>query len=185
MPDRQHPDEVNLLRQARQGDLQAFGELYQHYAPLVYRFFAAHLADALDAEDLTEEVFLKVWKALPGYRQQGAPFAGYLFRVARNALTDHYRRSRRNSHPLLLDEALVQDPEGDPAQILSAGLERRQLQLVLAQLSADYRTVLVLRFLSGLTPEQVAAAMGRSPGAVRVLQHRALAALRKLLPEQE
>lgn len=185
MPVRQHPDEDWLVRRARQGDEQAFGQLFDHYAPLIYRFFAAHTDDTLDAEDLTEEVFLKVWKALPGYRQRGLPFTGFLFRVARNALTDHYRRSRRQQAPLPLEETQVPDPGADPAQALAASLERRRIRQVLAQLRGDYRTVLTLRFFSGLSTEQVAALMGKSPGAVRVLQHRALSALRKLLAAEE
>jgi RNA polymerase sigma-70 factor (ECF subfamily) len=185
MPGRQPPDIALLVHQARQGDKQAFGELYELYAPRVYRFFAAHLDNNQDAEDLTGEVFIKVWRALPGYRERGVPFGGYLFRIARNALIDQYRRSGRKSNPLPIDETRLPDPDANPAQLLGASLERRQIRQKLAQLKEDYRTVLTLRFLSDLSPDEVAVAMSRSPGAVRVLQHRALAALRKLLSEQD
>lgn len=185
MPDWQDIDEAQLVANARQGDEQAFAQLYEHYAPLVFRFLAANMDLALDAEDLTEEIFFKVWQALPRYREQGVPFGGYLFRVARNALTDYYRRSRRRGHELPLEDGWIPDPEANPAQIVSSRMEMQHVWHVLGKLREDYRIVLSLRFLSGLTPVETAAAMGKSPGAVRVLQHRALSALRKLLPETE
>lgn len=184
MPERQHPDAALLIHKARQGDTQAFGELYELYAPRVYRFFAAHLDNNQDAEDLTGEVFIKVWKALPGYRERGVPFGGYLFRIARNALIDQYRRFGRKDAPLPIDETRLQDPAGNPASLISASQEHQRIRQLLAQLRDDYRTVLTLRFLSDLSPDEVAVAMGRSPGAVRVLQHRALGALRKMLSDQ-
>ena len=185
MPGWQHPEETDLVRGAQAGDVEAFGKLYDHYAPSLFRFLAAHTDDTLDAEDLTEEVFIKVWKALPGYRQRGLPFTAYLFRIARNALTDHYRRSRRRGDPLPIDEALLRDEGADPAQLVVAAQERRQIRQLLAGLREDYRTVLTLRFFSGLSSQEVAQVMGRSPGAVRVLQHRALLELEKLLSAQE
>lgn len=185
MPDRQLQDELPLLRQAQKGDKLAFGELYEFYAPLVYRFFASHTDDNLDAEDLTEDVFIKLWKALPGYRERGVPFAGYLFRIARNTLTDHYRNSNHRNNTLPIEESRIQDPHADPAHIVAQGQERQNLREVMAQLRPDYQLVLSTRFISGLSPDEIAIVMGRSPGAVRVLQHRALSALRKLLSAQE
>ena len=185
MPERGQVDETALLQQAQKGDTEAFGRIYELYAPPVFRFLYAHLDSHLDAEDLTEEVFLRAWQALPGYRMRGIPFTGFLFRVARNALYDHYRRSRKRATDPGLEQDLVDDLQPDPAESVPAHLERRELRQVLAQLRADYRTVLVLRFLVGLSPEETAQAMERSAGAVRVLQHRALAAVRKLLDVQE
>lgn len=185
MPERGQVDETALLQQAQKGDTDAFGRLYELYSPPVFRFLFAHLDSPLDAEDLTEEVFLRAWQALPGYRMRGIPFTGFLFRVARNALYDHYRRTRKRADDPGLDHDLVDDLQPDPAQSLPAHLERRELRRVLAKLREDYRTVLVLRFLVGLSPEETAQAMERSAGAVRVLQHRALGAVRKLLEEQE
>ncbi len=85
-------ENLRLLRAARQGDAEAFGSLYERFAPPVFRYLYAHLDERLDAEDLTAEVFLRVWQALPGFRETEAPFLGFLFRVARNALYDHFRR---------------------------------------------------------------------------------------------
>ncbi len=181
MPDRQEPEEARLLQAARQGDTLALGKLYECYAPRVFRFLFAHLDERMDAEDLTEEVFLRVWQALPEYQERGAPFGGFVFRVARNALFDHYRRSRRRQAPETLDEERLPAARSDRADDPDAWFESAELRRLLAQLSEDQQTVLSLRFLAGLTPEETGQAMGKSCGAVRVLQHRALRALRKLL----
>jgi len=184
MPEGHEVEEAHLLHQAQDGDAEAFGELYEIYAPRIFRYLFARLDDRLDAEDLTEEVFLRVWGALPGYHQRGAPFGAFIFRVAHNALIDHYRRSR-NSAPLSLEESSLEAPGSDPAGRLADDVERASLRRMLASLKEDYRSVLSLRFLAELTPSETAQAMGRSEGAIRVLQHRALKALRKLMVGQK
>jgi RNA polymerase sigma-70 factor (ECF subfamily) len=174
-------DDIQLLKRAQGGDTEAFGSLYERYAQAVFRFLYAHLDNRLDAEDLTAEVFLRVWRSLPNYREQGIPFLALLFRVARNALIDIYRRSGRVEQPLTLEDVVVSDGQPDPGEILITKLEHQKLRDILTHLREDYRTVLVLRFLSDLSPDETAVAMGRSTGAVRVLQHRALIAVRLLI----
>ena len=86
-------DDIQLLKTAQDGNAEAFGELYERYAQRVFRFLYAHLNNQQDAEDLTGEVFLRVWRALGNYKERGVPFLAFLFRIARNALIDHYRRT--------------------------------------------------------------------------------------------
>ncbi|MBN1147778.1 MAG: sigma-70 family RNA polymerase sigma factor [Anaerolineales bacterium] len=185
MPEGLEADEARLIIRAQDGDDEAFGQLYELFAPRVFRYLFARLSDRLDAEDLTEEVFLRVWQALPGYQQRGIPFSGFVFRVAHNALIDHFRRSRRSAPSLRLEESLVEAPQADPAGQLSDHAEQVRLRRLLASLQEDYRVVLSLRFLAELTPAETAQAMGRSEGAIRVLQHRALKALRNLIAGQK
>lgn len=175
--------DIQLLNQASQGDSRAFGELYERYAPRVFRFLFAHLDNRLDAEDLLAEVFLRVWRSLPSYQERGLPFAAFLFRIARNLLIDYYRQSSQARGHVSIEDLSLQDSDPTPGERVSAGLERSELRQYLAQLREDYRSVLVLRFLGELSPEETAQVMGRSPGAVRVLQHRALAALRAIMEE--
>ncbi len=177
-------DDAGLLRQAQDGDGEAFGVLYGRYARQVHRYLYAHLNDRMDAEDLTEEVFLKVWQRLSEYREQGVPFVAFLMRVAHNVLIDHYRGSGRAAVEPLTEESTLRDGRLDPGDQVLANLEHQELRRTISQLRQDYRLVLVSRFLSGLSPEETAQAMGKSAGAVRVLQHRALDALRKLLETQ-
>jgi RNA polymerase sigma-70 factor (ECF subfamily) len=172
-------DDVQLLKIAKEGEPEAFGELYERYSQVIFRFFYANLNNRYDAEDLTEEVFLRTLRSLPKYRDQGFPFPAFLFRVAQNALVDHYRRSGRSAHDVSTDEDIqIRDDKPDPSDSATKNLQQQELRQVLEQLREDYRNVLVLRFLNDLTPEETAQVMERSVGAVRVAQHRALAALR-------
>src|SRR4030066_1083908 len=94
MPGRLDNDH-ELIKKAQHGDTHAFGELYELHAPVVFRYLYAHLTSQMDAEDLTGEVFLKAWQSLPKYVERGIPFLAFLFRIAKNALIDHYRQNDR------------------------------------------------------------------------------------------
>jgi len=181
----QEVDEARLIKEAKDGSTEAFGRLYEIYAPQVFRFLFARLDDRFDAEDLTEETFIKIWEALPNYRQRGAPFGGFIFRVARNLLIDHYRSNRHNGKHQRLDDEGVSKPADDPAHSVPSKMEHNEVRSLMARLSEDYRMVLSMRFLAGLSPDETAQAMGRSQGAIRVLQHRALLALRKIMNGRE
>jgi len=179
MPARLDKDQ-ELIKKAQHGDQCAFGELYECHAPVIFRYLLAHLDSRMDAEDLTGEVFLKAWQSLPKYNERGVPFRAFLFRVARNVLVDHYRKSNR------LDSKTSEELDGykqenDPELIETVGnrMEHQKILKVLSRLRPDYRSVLTLRFISDLSPEETAQVMERSVGAIRVLQHRALAALRE------
>lgn len=180
----QEVDDVQLIKIAQEGDAEAFGELYERYATRVFRFLFAHLSNRMDAEDLVGDVFLRVWRSLPNYEEKGVPFLAFLFRIARNALIDHYRRAGKSKQDVSIEDITLQDGDPGPGDTVMANLEHEQLRQTLGQLREDYRTVLILRFLSELTPDETAEVMDRSAGAVRVLQHRALAALRKLMDEK-
>jgi RNA polymerase sigma-70 factor, ECF subfamily len=181
MPGWQDHDDIELLKKAQGGEAGAFGELYERHARAIFRFFSSHVGDSLDAEDLTEEVFLKVWRSMASYRDRGVPFLAFLFKIARNTLIDYYRRSGKKEQPVSVEETVIRDDTSDPGEQAMSNLEHVEIRQVLDQLRDDYRTVLVLRFLSDLSPEETAHTMGRSAGAIRVLQHRALAAARELL----
>ncbi len=173
-------EDLRLLKLAQSGDAGAFGILYERYAPPVHRYLYAHLSDRLDAEDLTAEVFVRAWQKLPDYRQEGVPFVAYLMRIAHNMLVDHYRKSGRTIMDDLMIEVDFQDAQADTGAQALVNLEHQELIRLLGQLREDHRQVLVSRFLSGLSPEETAQAMNKTAGAIRVLQHRALEALRKL-----
>ena len=173
--------DAELLELVKHGETEAFSELYIRFAPPIFRFLFSHLDDRLDAEDLTEEVFLRLWRFLPNYQDQGVPILAFLFKIARNALIDFYRRSGRSGGHMSIEENPIPDLQFDPGESAIASLEHQEIRQTLNQLREDYRMVLVLRFLSGLSPEETGEVMGRTPGAVRILQHRALSALRNLL----
>lgn len=168
-----------LVRRAAAGDAAAFAELYDAYAPRVRRFLRHQLDDPDVAEDLLQRTFVKMIEALPRYRERGLPFGAWVFRIARNAVIDH-RRTSRPAEPI---EAALDQPAtaGDPALEAERSVEAMRLRIALDELPADQREVLVWRFFAELSPAETAALMGRSNGAVRTLQHRALQALRRHL----
>lgn len=179
MPARLDKDK-ELIKKAQHGDPLAFGELYECHAPAIFRYLFAHLNSRMDAEDLTGEVFLKAWQSLPKYNERGVPFLAFLFRIARNALVDHYRHSNRQESrdPDMLDE-YKHEVGTEFVEMVGTKIEHQKILRVLSRLRPDYQSVLTLRFISELSPDETAQVLDRSVGATRVLQHRALAALRQ------
>jgi len=98
MPESRIKVDERLVERAKSGDAEAFGQLHDRYAESVFRFLYARLNNRMDAEDLFGEVFLRTWNSLPRYKSQGLPFSAYLFRIARNLLIDHYRKSNSEKH---------------------------------------------------------------------------------------
>lgn len=174
-------EDSQLLRIAQNGEAEAFGVLYERHAKAIFRFLYARLDSRPDAEDLTEEVFLRFWRALSTYEDKGIPLSAFLFRVANNALVDHYRRSKHSAPGISLEDDWWLDERPGPAETTAINLEHQDLRQALGELREDYRDVLILRFLSELSPTETAQVMNRSVGAVRILQHRALTAIRKTL----
>jgi RNA polymerase sigma-70 factor (ECF subfamily) len=174
-------EDIELIRSAQSGDVEAFGEIYERYSQVIYRFLSAHLDNFLDAEDILSDVFLRVWRVIPKYQDRGTPFLVFLFRIARNRLIDYYRHKGNKNPDVSIDIVSLPDQRDEPGEVLVTKHEHAELRRVMKQLREDYRTVLILRFINGLSPDEAAQVMGRSVGAVRVLQHRALASLRELL----
>jgi RNA polymerase sigma-70 factor (ECF subfamily) len=177
MLSRQYDDE-QLIIKSKNGDAEAFGELYERYAEVIFRYVYSHIQNRLDAEDLTEDIFLRAWKALPKYDERGLPFSAFLFRAARNSLIDFYRQQKSVQS---IEDVELHANEPGPEESVIDRFANMDLRKTLAELREDYRSVIIFRFLSGLSPEETAQVMQRSVGAIRVLQHRALTALKELL----
>lgn len=178
-------DESVLVSRAVEGDAQAFGRLYERHMDAIYRYIYFRVAEAAQAEDMTEEVFVKAWEALPNYRPGKHPFTSWLYRIAHNLVVDYYRRKPGVEVATELDP----DAQPDPAPALEDKLVEKQNLSALAeaiqQLSDEEQQVVILRFVEGLPHRQVAAIVGKSVAACRVIQHRALAALADLLGKGE
>jgi RNA polymerase sigma-70 factor (ECF subfamily) len=166
---------------AAQADRAAFGRLYRRYLDGVYGYSFYLLGDHHDAEDVTERTFVAALGAIDRYRDTGASFRSWLFRIAHNQLANALRaRSRQRTVPLdYVHERSV--TAGDPARLAGLADEARRLRAAVGSLSVDRRQVIVLRFVDGLSAREIGDVLGRSEGAVRVLQHRALRDLAALL----
>ncbi len=178
-----------LLRQARDGDRRALDELCHREWRPVYALLYHGVRDRAEAQDLTQEVFLRALRSLDRYREGAAPFGAYLATIARNLLRDRWRRKALGFVDLdqldyVDNAARAAGGEADPLERLLADAEHDRLCRALAALPADYQTVIHLRIVEGRAGAEVARLMGRSPDAVRQLQHRALVALRAALCEE-
>lgn len=170
-----------LVALARGGNDSAFAELYQRYAAKMYRFCLTKTADVRTAEDLTSELFLKVVKNLHRYDERGVPFEAFLYKIARNTVIDHTRR-RRPENSLEEDAPEVVGSVNTENEVENLDLNR-YLLAALAQLKAEHREVLVLRFVEGREAEDVGRLLGKSERAIRSIQVRAVRRLREIVEQ--
>jgi RNA polymerase sigma-70 factor (ECF subfamily) len=161
-----------LLVEAAQRDPNRFGELYERHLGLVYGFVARRVRDRVIAEDLTSDVFHQALAALPRFEWRGVPFAAWLLRIARNALADHWQRTAREG------AALAPAPDPPEEVDLAEAMHRARLFALVDELPEDQRRVVTMRFAEEKSIRETAGVLGRSEGAVKQLQFRALQALR-------
>jgi RNA polymerase sigma-70 factor (ECF subfamily) len=176
------PD-VELLERAREYDAQALAEIYDRYAESIYRYLYRYLGDAAHAEDLTCEVFLKLLQVVKTHRAPRDRLQGWLYRVAHNLAMDWFRQ-RGKGATLSLEEEWISGAD-PPSTVIEKNQARQQLRAAICQLTADQQQVILLRFGEGLRLADVSRLMDKSEGAVKILQHRAVQRLRKLLDREE
>lgn len=169
-----------LLDNIQLGDRQALEELCRREWRPIYGLIYSAVRDTGEAQDLTQEVFARALRALPSYRDTGAPFHAYLATIARNLLRDRFRQ-RRPASVELTDALGLEATGAGPEERAVSASEDARVRTALATLPADYQLVLRLRVLDERPTHEVATALGRSPEAVRQLQHRAVVALRNAL----
>lgn len=171
------------VAQAIEGDKDAFGDLYEIFLDEIYHYIFYRVERAEEAEDLTEIVFLRAWQALGHNPPREIPFRLWLYRIAHNAVIDHYRTRKNN---LALDEAPPLAAPDDSLEYLVGQREQQaMIDRTMLQLKADHQQILTYRFFAGLSHREIALVMERDEQAVRALQYRAIKALRSLLVSQE
>ena len=173
----------DMIDRARGGDTGAFAEIYDLHSDQVYRYVLYRLREPADAEDVTSEVFTRAFANIHRYKWQGKSFLAWLYTIARNAITDRRRRDR----PTVDIENAYGLAAGGPSAHDHAvrGEDVVALQGALHLLTSDQREVIELRFTGDLSSAQVARKLGKNEGAVRALQFRALARLRKILASKD
>ena len=179
MPASYHSDEKTLVQRARHGDADAVAELYYRHAPAIFRYLYFRVSDQTAAEDIMGEVFLEMVKAVPRYTERGAPFAAWLFQIAHSRLVDHHRYAARRKTEALSD--VIADGTLNPEAEVAWRAETRQLAEALSALTDEQKTVIQLRFVEGYSLEDTAQIMGKTRGAIKALQHRALQSLARKL----
>lgn len=172
-------DEARLLEQALALDPDALGQLYDHYAPGIYRYLYRRVGDARLAEDLTSQCFLNMLEALQRGGGWQSSFSGWLYRIAHNLSVDYFRRHGNNPQ-VELDERLLSAADS-PDHLTERTLRMEHVRAALHALTDEQVQVILLRFGEGLSNKEVADMMGKTEGAIKALQHRGLRALRRLL----
>lgn len=171
--------EVKLIKDAVRGKASAFGLLYDHYQPKIYRFVLIKVGRREEAEDLTHQVFLNAWQKISNYKDLGFPFSSWLYRIARNQVIDHYR-TRKQEVSLEEVDAEISTDFGLNEKNID---DKRQLEKVMEALRGlreDYQEILIMRFVEDLSVKETAAAVEKSEGAVKLMQHRAVKELKKV-----
>lgn len=174
-------EEQSLVERAQQHDQEAFAELYERYFDKIYRYITLKIGDRCEAEDMTQQVFLKALKSISSFKWQDVPFSSWLYRIAHNQVVDHLRQKTRRPTAELEEAILPDDPEASPQQKLEENISLEELVQATHHLTAAQREVIALRFTSELPVAEVARLMGRSEGAVKALQHSAILALRRIM----
>ncbi len=174
------PSEDRLLARARQGQQDAIMQIYESYFPPIFQFIRLRVGERALAEDLASEVFVKLVEALQGNNAPRHSLRGWLFRVARNAIHDHYGKSRQLP-TTTLDEWLPASPDNDPEVQFMRTLSVERARRAIRMLAAEQQEVLILRFGQMLSLQETADIMGRSTNAVKSLQFRAINTLRSIL----
>jgi RNA polymerase sigma-70 factor (ECF subfamily) len=172
--------ESHLIERAKAYDEEALGELYRRHANAIFRYVYYRVGDQAVAEDVVGDVFERALEGLPSYQDTGRPFEAWLYRIAHARVVDHYRRQGRR-HVAPLTEGLPADGETDPHQLAAFQDDVRRAWEAVSHLTEDQQQVISLRFIAGFSTAEVARLLGKTEGAVKALQHRALASLRRLL----
>ncbi len=173
-------DEKNLVHKACGGDKEAFATLYESHFDKIYRYVVIKIGNRTEAEDMTQQVFIKAYESIGSYQYQGVPFSSWLFRIAHNQIVDFIRKESKKP-TVQLDESLPIMGDSDPQGEVELKLNVEQVVLASKQLTKAQREVISLRFAGGLSIAEVATTMKRSENAVKALQHSAILALRKCL----
>jgi len=173
-----------LVDRAQKGDRDALEELYLIHFDRIYSYLHVSVGNRHDAEDLTTQTFLKMLESIGKFRWQSAPFSAWLFRIAHNLAMDHFRASRRWQ-----PEEEVPEPEPDESTSAEAdalqSIGRKSMMELIEDLSPEQQQVLTLKFLFNFANAEAATILGKSEGAIKSLQHRALASLQKQIEKQK
>ena len=172
-----------LVERAQEGDREALEELYLIHFDRIYSYLHVSVGNRHDAEDLTTQTFLRMLESIGRFRWRSAPFSAWLFRIAHNLAMDHFRAAKRWQ-----PEADVPEPE--PDEVTSAetaalqSIGRRSMLDLIDALSPEQQQVLTLKFVFNFSNGEAATILGKTEGAIKSLQHRALASLQKQLGER-
>ena len=170
-----------LVKAAQNGDVNAFGELYERYVDKIYRYCLLRLSRKHEAEDMAEDVFLRALQSLGSFQWKGAPLSSWLFRIAHNLVIDERRKGSNKESVPIEDAPQVDNHTVDVEEMVELRLTFQETYSAMRFLTSAQQQVIALRFGGELSIAEVAKIMGKKEGAIKALQHSAVAALRRNL----
>jgi len=176
-------DELTLVRLSQLGNPEMFAHLYDAYMERIYRYVYFRVSDDQLAEDITSQVFLKAWRRLDTYQAPRSPFVAWLYRIAHNAIIDHFR-SRKVTISLEMARAAKLSHVDEVEEKLDLQIQIQELREALQGLTENQQQVLILKFIDGISTTEIAQQLGKQPCAVRALQMRGLQGLARRLALQ-
>jgi RNA polymerase sigma-70 factor (ECF subfamily) len=177
-------DDDQLIALAAGGDRQSFGELYERYALRVFRHAQFLTGDPVLAEDVTAQVFLKALEAIPRYESRGVPFVAWLLRITCNMVINHRKSAKNNGHSQIPETIEATGTFFSPEDSCEVKVDGERVWREVRKLPGEQRQVIVMRFIDDLGYPDIAHVLGKTVGAVRVIQFRALANLRGMLDDE-
>ncbi len=177
------PDVWEWVRRTQEGDPEAFGQLYDHYVTLVFRYVYNRVGDRATAEDVTSETFVRALRRIDSLSYQGRDVGAWLVTIARNIVLDHVKSSRYRLEVSTADMRDADRATDGPEDAVVAHLTNRELLACVQQLGSEQQECIVLRFIHGLSVSETAEIMGKKDGAIKALQHRAVRRLAVLVPD--
>lgn len=173
----------SLVKRAKEGEVEAFGLIYDRFLPQIYRFIFLKVSSKTEAEDLSQQVFMKAWQAIYRFESEGAPFVSWLYKIARNLVIDFYRTNK--SEFQLEENILVGDLKIDVEDKVFLKQSQAKLTKSLKELTNEQQDVIILRFVEDLSYSEISKIMKKKQPALRILQHRAIGKLKKILEEDQ
>ena len=170
--------EKQIIEDAIKGEASAFGLLYDKYQPQIYRFVYLKVGHREEAEDLTHQVFLSALQNIEKYQHKGFPFSSWLYQISRNKIIDHWRTRKIT---LDIEDAAEQGENDLEIEKIGVRFEIERVQKAIPRLKDEYQNVIIMKFIEGLSYEEIAAALNKPQTTVRVLQHRAIKQLKNIL----
>jgi len=172
--------EEDVITRAIKGDGEAFAQLYEEYFGKIYRYVYLRLGNRDEAEDLTQQVFVKALEAIGRYKWRNLPFASWLFRIAHNQMIDYFRRENK-IEKVEWNDNISRNDEPGPDSIVQHQFEAEELSENIKKLPPAQRDVISLRFGAGFSVAEAAKALRKNPGTVKALQYNAIVTLRKMM----
>jgi RNA polymerase sigma-70 factor (ECF subfamily) len=172
--------EESLVQRAQQRDTEAFARLYEAYFDKIYRYIATRVRNEAEAEDLTQQVFIKMLHSISSFKFQGPPFSSWLYRIAHNQVVDYMRQQNKKA-TLDIEGLELPDTKDGPEHLLEKQVDIEEVKKATQKLTPAQQEVIALRFTSELSTAECAKIMEKSEGAIKALQHSAVLALRKAM----